>query len=783
MNSWVGQNLGKVHIDALLARGGMAEVYIGTHTTLHRLVAVKVLRNNYEEYPHALERFQREAIVVGNLRHPNIVHVFDFDLVDSHPYLVMEYIKGPSLLKYLNSLHEEKKKLDNKHVIRVMDAMTSALQYAHDSGVIHRDIKPGNILLTSRTSGILLGKPLPDDFEPVLTDFGLVRFIDSTQHTTGSGQIAGTPAYMSPEQAAGKLTDGRTDVYSLGIVLYEILAGHVPFEGETTMGVLMKHINELPTPIPGLPPAFQYLLDRALAKDVEVRFQTPAEFGEAFREAAENPADFSTLDMLSRKPTRKAVRKPLKRGSRSKWIGTVLGGLVVIGVAAGLVFSNVFPLASSSTSTATPGVSSTGTIPIASNTITLTGTPSTTILLGQTGVLQFKEQSSVADRADLVATSLLAPPLGSQYEVWLVGDKQRLSLGILSLDGNGRGELTFTDPQKVDLIASFDAVEVTIEPKPDTDPASSGLVAYSFIQAQEALPHLRSLLATSPDTPNQTSLIQGLSTDIVTIDELANEMKKASSNGNADRLRLNAEAIMNTIAGNQSPNYKDWNNDGQADNPSDGYGLLLNGRNLGYLQATYIEANTAAQSTGTPEQMKTYGEGVKNSVQNLAQWSGQLEDMIIDILATPPPTDLAKRVDQAAKLADQMVNGIDLDQGGVVEPLPGEAGVLVAYEQAFHMADMPLKAVGIQNIGTGTPTFFPITPTKTPGNSGSHGGVVSTPGPALNTPPAQQSTSRPPAPGPQKTKEPPPGQVKTNRPPKPTKSGNGNGNNGGNGTP
>ncbi|MEO8356941.1 MAG: serine/threonine-protein kinase, partial [Chloroflexota bacterium] len=155
MNNWIGQTLGKVHIDTLLARGGMAEVYIGTHTSLQREVAVKILRNNYDEQPHSLERFQREAMVVGKLRHPNIVQVFDFDTTaDSQPYLVMEYIRGPSLQKYLNILHTKNERLDFPHVVRLMDAMTSALQYAHDSGVIHRDIKPGNILLTSRSSQI-----------------------------------------------------------------------------------------------------------------------------------------------------------------------------------------------------------------------------------------------------------------------------------------------------------------------------------------------------------------------------------------------------------------------------------------------------------------------------------------------------------------------------------------------------------------------------------------------------------------------------------------------------
>ncbi len=145
--------MGKVRIDTLLARGETAEVYIGTHTTLQRQVAIKILQSNYDDNPHALERFQREAMVVAKLRHPNIVQVFDFDTTnDSQPYLVMEYIKGPSLQKYLNALHTKSERLDFPKVVRLMNAMTSALQYAHDSGVIHRDIKPGNMLLSSASS-------------------------------------------------------------------------------------------------------------------------------------------------------------------------------------------------------------------------------------------------------------------------------------------------------------------------------------------------------------------------------------------------------------------------------------------------------------------------------------------------------------------------------------------------------------------------------------------------------------------------------------------------------
>jgi serine/threonine protein kinase len=721
---------------------------------LQREVAVKVLRNNYDEHPHALERFQREAMVVGKLRHSNIVQVFDFDLVDSHPYLVMEYIKGPSLLKYLSSLHERDKKLDFPHVVRLMNAMTSALQYAHDSGVIHRDIKPGNILLASRTTDIVLGRALPDDFEPVLTDFGLVRFIDSTQHTTGSGAIAGTPAYMSPEQARGELTDGRTDVYSLGIVLYEILAGHLPFEGETTMGVLMKHINEPPKPIPDLPPALQNVLDRALAKDLDDRFQTPAEFGEAFNMAIQGNADFSTLDVLSPKPTRKASKRIFKQQKkRPGWLIPALAAVIILAVSAGFIFSGMIPLTFGDAATSTPTLTGSASVPVPTNTASKISTPVPAILLGRTGVLQFQEATSLADQAALIATALISPPSGSQYEVWLVDGSNRLSLGILTLDGSGRGELTFTDEQGLNLIEKYSGVEITIESNPDSDPNSSGIVAYSFTHAEDGLEHLRFILATYPGAPNQTALLQGLTTNTQTINELAIEMQKASANDNADRARLNAEAILNLLAGSQSPDHQDWNADGQVDDPSDGYGLLLNGQNLGYLQAAYIEADAAVRSSGASQEMRTSGEGVKNSVQNLAQWTDQLKTLLVAILSTSSPADLNQGVTEAAALAAKMLNGIDVDENGVVEAIAGEGGAQIAFEQAYRMADMPLQAVGILNLGTGTPTFVMVTPTKTPGG-GSSGG--SSTGVTQQVPPGQQRTPKPPNDNkpPEKTKKP-----------------------------
>ncbi len=540
---------------------------------------------------------------------------------------------------------------------------------------------------------------------------------------------------MSPEQARGDLTDGRTDIYSLGIVLYEILAGRLPFDGETTMGVLMKHINEPPAAVPGLPPMMQYVLDRALAKGLDDRFQTPAEFGNAFTTAVENKHDFSTLDMLSASPIKKPAKKLFGAPKQRNWLITALVAAVILALGA-FLFLRVLPSLSLSPAPTTVNIATTG-LPPASSTSTLAFIPVETTLLGRTGVLEFQNGSAFLDQADLIAEALLAPPAGTQYEVWLVSGSQRLSLGILTLDENGKGELKYSQAQEKSLLALYDAVELTIEPNPDPNPKSSGIIAYSFTLPQEGLTHVRDLLVSSQIAPKQTGLIQGLFDDIQTINEFASQMQKAADNGNSGHVLLNAEAIQNMVVGDQSSNHKDWNNDGTVDDPSDGFGLLLNGRNAGYLRSAFDEASAAVSSPEASEPMMTYGNGLKNSVQNLAAWTPQLQDLITAILTAPQGADIKSKVAQVVVLTNQMLNGIDLDNNGKVDAKLGEAGGLTAYEQAYHMADMPLEAVGISNIGTGTPTFISVPAT----NSGGSGGGGNTP--ATRVPPGQNRTPRP----------------------------------------
>src|SRR5688500_9549837 len=276
MPEWIGKTIGNVRIDKLLARGGMAEVYLGSHRNLDRLVAIKLLHSYIEEEPLLIERFHREAKVVAGLRHPNIVQIFDFDTIDGHPYIVMEYLKGPTLATYLRHLHQRKKRIPQDQVARLLTKLSITIDYANKQGEDHRNIKPSNILLYNKTEDIHLDKPRTEAVEAVITDFGLVRIMN-TASQTASGTVSGTPAYMSPEQARGDPTDHRTDIYSLGIVLYEMLAGRVPFEADSTLTILHMQIHTTPSPIPGIPAEVQAVIDRALLKNPADRYKTSSE--------------------------------------------------------------------------------------------------------------------------------------------------------------------------------------------------------------------------------------------------------------------------------------------------------------------------------------------------------------------------------------------------------------------------------------------------------------------------------------------------------------------------
>lgn len=264
MDKYIGKRLdGRYLVDELVGIGGMANVYKATDVSNGRIVAVKILRDEYVQNGELLRRFKNESKAVALLSHPNIVRVYDVNFSDRVNYIVMEYIDGITLKEYI----EHKGVLDWKEAVYFTVQILRALQHAHDNGIVHRDIKPQNIMLLK-------------DGSIKVTDFGIARFARSGMHTMTDKAI-GSVHYISPEQAKGDITDNRADLYSVGVMLYEMLTGRLPFEAESAVAVAIKHIEEVPrlprSWNPDIPAGLESIVMRAMQKDAADRYTSAAE--------------------------------------------------------------------------------------------------------------------------------------------------------------------------------------------------------------------------------------------------------------------------------------------------------------------------------------------------------------------------------------------------------------------------------------------------------------------------------------------------------------------------
>ncbi len=275
MADLTGTVLGKYKIVERRGRGGMATVYKAHHPRLDRDVAIKVLHSHLAETKDFLGRFEREARAVAALRHPHIAQAFDFDVEGDIYYLVMEYIDGPSLEDRLHALARQGMRMPLPEAVGILHQVADALDYAHQQGMLHRDLKPSNVLLDRKGQAYLV-------------DFGIARMLSGTQYTS-TGELLGTPAYMSPEQGQGLTMTGATDIYSLGVMFYEMVTGQVPFDADTPFAVIHKHVYDpLPAPrtlVPDLPVALENVIVKALAKDPAKRYQSAREMAAAAEQA------------------------------------------------------------------------------------------------------------------------------------------------------------------------------------------------------------------------------------------------------------------------------------------------------------------------------------------------------------------------------------------------------------------------------------------------------------------------------------------------------------------
>jgi len=348
--SWIGRTLGgRYQIEELLGEGGMSSVYKATDPNLRRTVAVKLIHPHLSKDPEFVSRFEEEAAAVARLKHPNVIQVFDFDHDADTYYMVLEYIPGETLQERLKDLASTSNRLAAKETIEIVSRISDALHYAHGRGMIHRDVKPANIILDDRG-------------QPILMDFGIAKIIGGKVHTV-TGSIVGTAMYMSPEQAAGETADSRADIYSLGVVLFEMIGGRPPFEGDSAMTILMKHMND-PVPDvsalnPDTSPALKAVIEKALEKDPGTRFLTAAEMGTSLGEARAKPEVIpatiiaaTTIEGDPGQPKETVVEEPLpveqglgatvldepppaaaaRRRSPLVVIGAVIGGILLLAV-------------------------------------------------------------------------------------------------------------------------------------------------------------------------------------------------------------------------------------------------------------------------------------------------------------------------------------------------------------------------------------------------------------------------------------------------------------------
>jgi serine/threonine protein kinase len=260
---------GRYRLDERIAGGGMGDVWRGTDEVLGRTVAVKILLPALLDEPGFAERFRGEARTMATINHPGVVDVYDYGSDQQLAFLVMEYVEGDALSRTLSRVG----RLTPARTMALVAQAADALQAAHANGIVHRDVKPGNLLV--RPNGTL-----------VLTDFGIARSALVGQLTV-AGSVLGTASYISPEQASGAVATAASDVYALGVVAYQCLSGHRPFDGATPIEIAMKHVRDTPRPLPSdIPPAVRAIVDRALAKDPAARWPTAAAMAAVARQAA-----------------------------------------------------------------------------------------------------------------------------------------------------------------------------------------------------------------------------------------------------------------------------------------------------------------------------------------------------------------------------------------------------------------------------------------------------------------------------------------------------------------
>lgn len=429
------EKIGRYEIKEELGRGGMATVYRAYDPLFERDVAVKVLPREMLHDPHFRVRFEREAKTIAMLEHSSIVPVYDFGEDDGQPYFVMRYMSGGSLSDRL-----KQGPLSVKEAASMMERLAPALDDSHVKGIIHRDLKPGNILYDGHK-------------DPYVSDFGIAKLAEGGSTSVTGSAIIGTPAYMSPEQAQGETIDGRADIYALGVILFEVLSGRQPYEADTPMGVVIKHITDAVPHIldvkPDLPPSLEAVIEKAMAKNRDERYSTATELSAALLDIARMVTpDLAEPTRLVKSVDRASVNETLvadlpsvqpKKKKAGLWVGLGIFGIIAIFGLAAVAFGMF------------------DSIPVASPQATNTSVPVFTTTVGETLPPVSTPEQNLVEVTPTVVVPTPEPPTPTPQGIPVIGGADQVAflanknVWTMDLDGGNLRQLTNDTSLKTSL--------------------------------------------------------------------------------------------------------------------------------------------------------------------------------------------------------------------------------------------------------------------------------------------------------------------------------------------
>lgn len=644
--SLIGRKLGKYEIIDLLGQGGMATVYKGYQADIDRFVAIKVLPPHPAQDEQFVERFEIEARTIARLQHPHILPIYDYNSEGDILYLAMAYVKGGSLTN-----HIIQGEMDLNEIEKLLNQVASALDYAHRNGVIHRDIKPDNILINEEGFALL-------------TDFGIAKLMEGSTQITATGSIVGTPAYMAPEQGQGFPVDHTADIYSLGVIVYEMLTGQQPYEADTPIQVVIKHINEPPPSItlarPGLPAGLEAVMLRVLAKNPKDRYSTATAFAQAFSRtihsdeisasAYQSPQRnqsetllLNTTEVQNSPPTM-MVSPATSNNNRLLLAGfAIIALLMVIAV---LVISSI------------------GTSPFAPNPTAAPATPENALIpaVPTFGRLTFATTNSIGDTLNLILENLTPPPAGQSYYAWMqtADSSQTLPLGRLNINVLGSGWLNYTTSDELALPTRYNQVIITLETAAGDEPASE--VRYSGGVPAALSTAWREILVESENGINGDSLLESALAE-ATIAELHAGLAAGATN--VAGMHLHAEHTINILMGTD----EDYNNDGRGENPGRGFGVVF------FLDAIETQLDAVFAAPDVSRRLQSDGELVRVCLENTRTWVNEAVALEQQMLASDDLEASASTAAASTQTMDKLLNGIDLNQNGVIEQFEGECSL------------------------------------------------------------------------------------------------------------